>query len=64
MTHVRPSLRTGESTSGRLSPFSFDGSKVGEVILDSAAVWDGMAAANGKLFVSTEKGLLHCLAGK
>jgi len=24
MTHVRPSLRTGESTSGRLSPFSFD----------------------------------------
>ena len=40
-----------------------DGSKVAEYQLESPVVWDGMAAANGKLFLSTSDGAVHCLAG-
>ncbi len=37
-----------------------DGSTVAEYQLDSPAVWDGMAAANGKLFLSTSDGAVLC----
>ena len=37
-----------------------DGSRTAELKLDSAVVWDGMAAANGKLFVSHEDGSIRC----
>ena len=39
-----------------------DGGKSAEYQLDSPAVWDGMAAANGKLFVSTADGTVLCFA--
>jgi len=37
-----------------------DGAKVAERRLDAAVVWDGLAAANGKLFVSTTDGSIRC----
>jgi outer membrane protein assembly factor BamB len=43
---------------------SKDGSKLAEYKLPAPVVWDGMSAANGKLFVSTEEGVLHCLDKK
>jgi len=39
-----------------------DGSKVAEYKLDSPAIWDGMAAANGRLYVSMMDGSILCLA--
>ncbi len=41
-----------------------DGSEVAEYPLDAPVVWDGLAAANGKLFVSTEDGHVHCFRGR
>lgn len=41
-----------------------DGSATDQYKLNSPPVWDGMAAANGKLFFSTENGELQCWAGK
>jgi hypothetical protein len=38
-----------------------DGSKVGERPLPSPVVWDGMAAANGRLYLSTTDGRVTCL---
>ena len=40
-----------------------DGSKVAEYKLESPVVWDGMAAANEKLFLSTSDGSIQCFAG-
>ena len=40
-----------------------DGSQISEYKLDSPAVWDGLAAANGKLFLSAVDGSVSCLAG-
>jgi len=40
-----------------------DGTTVAEYKLDSSAVWDGMAAANGKLFLSTSDGAILCFGG-
>jgi hypothetical protein len=40
-----------------------DGSQVSECPLNSPVTWDGMAAAAGKLFVSTCDGSVLCLAG-
>jgi len=41
-----------------------DGSKVAEYDLGSPAVWDGMAAARERLYVSTMDGSVVCLASK
>ena len=40
-----------------------DGSKLAEIALESPAVWDGMAAADGRLLLSTVDGSVLCLAG-
>jgi hypothetical protein len=40
-----------------------DGSKVAEYELGSPVVWDGMAAANRRLYVSLTDGSVLCLAG-
>ena len=40
-----------------------DGAKLAEYKLDSPPVWDGMAAANGKLYLVTMDGKVTCLAG-
>jgi len=37
-----------------------DGSKIAEYKLESPPVWDGMAAANERLFISTVEGGLEC----
>jgi len=37
-----------------------DGKEVSTAKLDSAVRWDGMAAANGKLYLTTENGQLQC----
>jgi outer membrane protein assembly factor BamB len=40
------------------------GETLGKYDLGYLPTWDGMAAANGKLFLSTEKGTITCLKGK
>jgi hypothetical protein len=37
-----------------------DGSQLAEHKLDSPVVWDGMAAANGSLFLSLSDGSVQC----
>jgi len=47
----------------RLAAFSAaDGKKIGELVLPAPVVWDGMAAADGQLFVSQVNGQLVCLS--
>jgi len=41
-----------------------DGQKLSEYKLESVPVWDGMAAANGRLYLSTKDGCVSCLTGK
>jgi outer membrane protein assembly factor BamB len=38
-----------------------DGRALGELELDAAPVWDGMAAAGGKLYISTADGRIVCM---
>jgi hypothetical protein len=40
-----------------------DGTKLAEMKLDTSPVFDGMAAAYGRLYISMEDGSLLCLAG-
>ena len=40
------------------------GETLGKYNLGYLPTWDGMAAANGNLFLSTEKGTITCLKGK
>ena len=40
-----------------------DGKKLGEVKLDSAPVFDGMAFANGRLYLATIDGKVACFGG-
>ncbi|KKL63371.1 hypothetical protein LCGC14_2175780, partial [marine sediment metagenome] len=37
-----------------------DGRKLGEIALDSPPVFDGMAAADGRLYIATKDGKLNC----
>ncbi len=39
-----------------------DGSKLGELKLDSPPAWDAMAAAGGRLYLATVDGHVICLA--
>jgi hypothetical protein len=38
-----------------------DGKKLAEYKLDTVPVWDGMAAANGRLYLSTMDGRVLCM---
>ena len=40
------------------------GEKVAEVKLDAPPTWDGMAVANGRLFIALQDGRVLCLGGK
>jgi hypothetical protein len=52
-------------SSGRLMAFSIaDGEKIAEYDLSSAPVFDGMAAAHGRIYLATRDGKLVCYAGK
>ena len=39
-----------------------NGKRLSEIKLDSLPVWDGMIAANGKLYMATMKGEVACFA--
>ncbi|MFO7901925.1 MAG: PQQ-binding-like beta-propeller repeat protein [Planctomycetota bacterium] len=41
-----------------------DGEELARIKLNAPVVWDGMAAANGKLFAATSDGKLLCFAGQ
>jgi outer membrane protein assembly factor BamB len=41
-----------------------DGQKACEYELESVPVWDGMAAANNRLYIATNSGKIICLAGR
>ena len=54
--------RLGEG--GWSAVLSDDGRKIAEYRLDAAPAWDGMAIANGKLFISLKNGELVCYGSK
>ncbi len=59
-----PEVRGG-TLEGRLMAFSaVDGGELGEFRLDVPPVFDGMAAAGGRLYVSLENGRVLCLEGE
>jgi hypothetical protein len=41
-----------------------DGSKVAEYKMSASSVWDGMAAANKHLYISTIDGNVLCMGGE
>jgi hypothetical protein len=41
-----------------------DGQKIAEYELESLPVWDGMAAANNRLYIATKSGKINCFAGR
>jgi outer membrane protein assembly factor BamB len=41
-----------------------DGSKVNAITLDAPPVWDGMAVANGRFYISRVDGTLECFSGR
>jgi outer membrane protein assembly factor BamB len=41
-----------------------DGTKVSSYNLEVPPVWDGMAVANGRLYISRADGIIECLSGK
>ena len=41
-----------------------DGKKLAGFNLETTPAWDGMAAANGRLYLSTTDGKVLCFAGK
>ena len=41
-----------------------DGEKLAEYELDAAPAWDGMAVADGRLFIAMKDGSLRCWGGK
>ncbi len=41
-----------------------DGTELAKYRLDSSPVWDGMAAANGRLYLSLENGQVLCMVGQ
>ena len=41
-----------------------DGKKLAEYNLESPPVWDGMAASNGRLYISTRAGRVLCMGKK
>jgi len=41
-----------------------DGKRLAELRLDATPVWDGMAAAGGRLYLATTEGKVCCFAGK
>ncbi len=43
---------------------AIDGTELARYRLDSAPVFDGMAAANGRLYLSLENGQVLCMAGQ
>ena len=46
---------------GVLCAFSVaDGSKLSEISIEALPVWDGMAAAQGKLFLAMQDGSIRC----
>ena len=56
-------VRTFEGKNGSLlwAIDTADGSKLAEYELKSMPVWDGMAAANGQLFMVTSDGKVACM---
>jgi hypothetical protein len=38
------------------------GEKLAEYKLDAAPVWDSLAVAQGRLYIATQDGSLHCFA--
>jgi len=58
-----------EALEGRLggvlwAVWTADGNETARYQLESPPVWDGMVAANGRLYVSLENGVVKCLAGR
>ena len=41
-----------------------DGKRLCEIKLDAPPVWDGMAAAGGRLYLATTDGKVHCFSGQ
>jgi outer membrane protein assembly factor BamB len=58
-------VRPGEGAAGKVLVFAAtNGRKEAEIDLASAPGWDGMAAADGRLYVVGADGILSCLQGE
>jgi hypothetical protein len=51
----------GELGGRLLAVSATDGSKLAEYELDAAPAWDGIAIANGQLYIALEDGKVKCL---
>ena len=54
----------GEKGALLLAVSASDGKPLADYRLDSLPVWDGMVAANGRLYIATGDGNVSCFAGK
>ncbi|NQT53305.1 PQQ-binding-like beta-propeller repeat protein [bacterium] len=63
LTRLDSSLR-GQTGAALWAVSLADGKKLGELKLDAPPVWDGLAAAGGRLYMSTLDGKVVCLGGK
>ena len=54
----------GEKGANLWAVSATDGKRLGELRLDATPVWDGMAAADGKLYLTTTDGKVRCLQAK
>ena len=58
-------MHRGAKGGGVLTSYSAaDGSKLGETAFADAPVFDGLAAAGGRMYVSTRGGKLYCFVAK
>jgi hypothetical protein len=54
----------GDDSGGFLHTLSaHHGTTLGELPLEASPVWDGLAAASGRLYVTLENGTVLCLGG-
>jgi len=62
--HEQQAALEGQKGSMLVAVSASDGKKLAEYELESVPVWDGMAAANGRLYLAMKNGQVLCLARK
>jgi len=63
-TSDRPQERNASGGAVLMAVSASDGTELARYELDSPPVFDGMAAANGRLYLSLENGRILCMAGR
>jgi hypothetical protein len=63
-THVSLAAFRGKEGIRLRALATADGKKLAELEIDAIPVFDGMAAAGGKIYLATKDGKLTCFAGR